>query len=854
MELWRDKIQLRVRDRIQVSMECFARETLQNEPDPKSTGFIVSQGSMDHIYNRAVELVKRTLDVEGACVMDVSRSGLHDVAMNSEGSISINLYSAGEKVFSGAHGLSQDEYEAIVDFFSRHRDGYAAESHIPNCFRSLLSGDLLNILVVPIFDVDERPFALLSAYNTSGVSNNFLDGHELPYLRAMGVIILSAVLKRRMTMADSAKSLFISNISHELRTPLHGILAAAELLADSRLNHHQQAFLQTVQACGASLVETVNHVLDYTKLSGNTRAGGVEHVIPPTRVDLMQLIEEAVEGCWVGFRARSQAASGTDIGTFYSPPNKVVNHQHVETVVDINLRREGWYLTVEKGGIRRVLMNLIGNSLKFTTSGFVKVTLRELPPHISTPEDCIRVEIAVIDSGKGISKSFLEGQLFQPFSQENPLQTGTGLGLAIVKSIVNSKGVKGELDVSSKEGAGTEIRISFDVEAACEPREPHTEDATTMISHAPYISVQLLGFDDRHKGKKLLKETVSDYLTSWWGFKLEENSYPIGDILIIDEDVGILQQLQDADDFTRPVIILSSVRGDTNFMASIAGYEKSGGFCRVLFKPGGPSKLRQVMMTCVSMVKMLQIPHRNSIQPSCHPFTQLDIPVVADSSMTPPVAGQPAFPRRTSDSTETPVIPRPRMPPRSTTYHKSGVSWQAPSAPTPSPSTPAASEPLPVSPTLTVSVGSEALLLKSSINSMQTTRSPRILVVEDNDLLRGLLIKWIKAKGYTYREGMDGQQGVDIFAQDGPFDIVLIDLSMPVLDGIGATTQMRSLEASQSKTRNSSPLRPTRILALTGMSGLEDKRRAFEAGVDGYLVKPVAFKTLTALFQQLGIT
>jgi signal transduction histidine kinase len=61
------------------------------------------------------------------------------------------------------------------------------------------------------------------------------------------------------------------------------ILAAAELLADSRLNHHQQAFLQTVQACGASLVETVNHVLDYTKLSGNTRAGGVEHVIPPTK-------------------------------------------------------------------------------------------------------------------------------------------------------------------------------------------------------------------------------------------------------------------------------------------------------------------------------------------------------------------------------------------------------------------------------------------------------------------------------------------------------------------------------------------------------------------------------------------
>ena len=73
------------------------------------------------------------------------------------------------------------------------------------------------------------------------------------------------------------------SISHELRTPLHGILAAAELLADTPLNHSQISFLQTVQACGTSLVETVNHVLDFTKLSGNSKAGGVEHVIRPSK-------------------------------------------------------------------------------------------------------------------------------------------------------------------------------------------------------------------------------------------------------------------------------------------------------------------------------------------------------------------------------------------------------------------------------------------------------------------------------------------------------------------------------------------------------------------------------------------
>jgi signal transduction histidine kinase len=149
-----------------------------------------------------------------------------------------------------------------------------------------------------------------------------LEGYELSYLRAIDVIILSAVLKRRMLLADKAKSLFISksvepngdlyrsladytscSISHELRTPLHGvrnylgifflsplivllfsqILAAAELLHETRPNHSQIPFLQTIQACGTSLVETVNHVLDFTKLSGNTKSGGVENPITPSK-------------------------------------------------------------------------------------------------------------------------------------------------------------------------------------------------------------------------------------------------------------------------------------------------------------------------------------------------------------------------------------------------------------------------------------------------------------------------------------------------------------------------------------------------------------------------------------------
>jgi len=102
-------------------------------------------------------------------------------------------------------------------------------------------------------------------------------------------------------------------------------------------------------------------------------------------------------------------------------------------------------------------------------------------------------------------------------------------------------------------------------------------------------------------------------------------------------------------------------------------------------------------------------------------------------------------------------------------------------------------------------------------------------------------------QGYEFREAVDGREGVHLYETDGQFDVILLDLSMPVLDGYGATTQIRKIEASRSDQKS-------HILAITGMSSLEDKRKAFEAGVDGYLVKPVAFKTLLYMFSRLGIT
>ncbi|KLO17145.1 hypothetical protein SCHPADRAFT_847062 [Schizopora paradoxa] len=864
MELWRDKIQLRMRDRIQNSMEQFTRECLEidNETEGNTPQSVLKVGSMDRVYDRAAKLVTKTLDVEGAVVMDVSHFDvLESIKMDS--AISVVLHS-GDPQQTGVTPISipTDEYSSFMDFFVKYPEGKIAEGIVPMGFRSLLPTRIQHALIVPIWNIDKRPFALLCAYNTANHQKPYLEGHELSYLRAIGVIILSAVLKRRMILADKSKSLFISNISHELRTPLHGILAAAELLADTELDDNQTSFLRTVQACGTSLVETVNHVLDFTKLSGNSKSGGVENVILPSKVDLLQLMEEAVEGCWIGHRARLPALAGSDIGSVYAPPVQstttlTFQRTQVETVLEVSLRPSGWNVICEKGGIRRVLMNLIGNSLKFTSNGFVHITLRELPRTSDTPQNKVRLEFGVLDSGKGISNEFLKNQLFHPFSQENPLNPGTGLGLAIVNSIIRSESVNGQVDVNSTEGVGTEIRITFD--AGIPEDEPPIAEPERFDIHGKQPTATLLGFDDGTKGTTLLRNVMEMYLKTWWGFEvIDAESGSLGDVLIVNEDVSRLVTALEEKDLQRPFILLASGRADANIMATIYDFDRIGGFCRLVAKPVGPSRLRQVLKACIGMITFRESSRRST--PSSRSFeanrsSTIPGPISPSSDV---LAGPSAMSRRVSQETGMHSVSRPRLGPRAQTFHPV-LPVSRPSSSRASPViSPAA---LPESQNeLTITVGSGGTLLKKSVGTLEKQGKINILVVEDNEILRSLLSKWLSNRGYMFKEAVDGRKGVTAFENEEHFDVVLLDLSMPVLDGISATIEIRELEAHRASLYEQDPTSfprrptPTKILALTGMSSLEDKRRAFEAGVDGYLVKPVAFKTLDAMFHQLAVS
>lgn len=303
-------------------------------------------------------------------------------------------------------------------------------------------------------------------------------------------------------------------------------------------------------------------------------------------------------------------------------------------------------------------------------------------------------------------------------------------------------------------------------------------------------------------------------------------------------------------------------------MGAVSDYERNGGFSRLAYKPMGPGRLYSILKLCLHA---LNISSSSRSQSSDRTTLDTSAKMVNGHVSEASSASEPlertigTLPRRLSEETGSKTFRhvRPSLGSRSVTAHPL-ASWSHVDSIEEQVDGPmdkgygsdtGVSSSSPTSPTISVGVGGS--LLRSSINSVRTKGSVRVLVVEDNAILRNLLIKWLQSKGYDYREAVDGLEGVRIFQSDGYFDVVLLDMSMPELDGIGATSQMRKIESARSRQAAEGAdvdARVARILSLTGMSSLDDKRRAFEAGVDGYLVKPVAFKTLDSMLHKIGIS
>lgn len=336
-------------------------------------------------------------------------------------------------------------------------------------------GSPLSVVLAPMWGANHRKWSLCMICWTSDRSRTF-DNDDISLLSALNNSIVADIARKDAISTFQTKNDFMSTISHELRSPLHGILASVELLEEKQNDSEAKAFLRNIQSCGTTLLDTMDQLLEFTEFNSveahiksvesaadvetptsATSASRKTSDISTTLVlaNLGALVEEVVVSMEIGHaykQSHNQAMKierrGSTSG--FSPVELV----HVTTLLTIDPRAARPF-QLQVGALRRIIMVLCSNSLRFTSRGHIEIDVSLLSESEQSHGQAIR--LSVRDSGRGIAREYQESRLFDPFSQEHPVQEGTGLGLHIARRLVREH--KGFFDVRSEIGVGTVMEV-----------------------------------------------------------------------------------------------------------------------------------------------------------------------------------------------------------------------------------------------------------------------------------------------------------------------------------------------------------------------------------------------------------
>ena len=511
-----------------------------------------------------------------------------------------------------------------------------------------------------------------------------------------------ALAKEAAEKANQAKSLFLANMSHDIRTPMNGIIGMTDLCLDTKLTDEQKEYLGMVKTSADSLLSLLNDILDFSKIEG----------------DMLELEQ-------IDFNLNN-AVEDTVKSLAYLAHNKGLElacriHRNVPVA-----------LVGDPGRLRQVIVNLAGNSLKFTEKGEVVVEVKLE----DEGEDDVLLHFLVRDTGIGIPREKQE-KIFEAFSQADESTTrqygGTGLGLSISSKLAAMMG--GKIWVESEQGAGS----TFQFTARFGLQKMPLSHGKTDLSDLKGLPVLII--DDNETNREILKEVLLSWEMSPTVAGGEDTLRVLEDagrsgrpfsLVLLDahasekDGFGIALEIKENSDWTAPMIMMTSsvgMRGDAEKCRRL-------GIAAYLTKPIKQSELFDAILTV------------------------LDI-----------------------DGAES---------------------------------------------------GENDLVTKHSVREGRA--GLRILLAEDNVVNQRLAAKVLTKRGYLVVVAGNGKEAVAAFERE-PFDVVLMDVQMPEMDGFEATAVIREKEKEKGG--------HIPIIAMTAHAMKGDRERCLEAGMDEYVSKPI---------------